>query len=307
MNNLLIYYGWLNSFNSATNSWNNEKVAQELARYNLLVFGDGIQLSSHGDYSNSQVIIPRIQELNANAKVFGYVTVNQTYANFKTKVDNWITLGVDGIFFDEAGYDYGTVSTNSRTNFNDKVDYVHSNDLICFINAWNPDHVIGTENDVSYPNSSWNPDMLESNLCMSDWYLHESFAINSSGNYEVKSQWKSRGDKAQKLGLNIAACSVISDTDQSGQAKFDFIYTSALMFNMDALGSSDTLYGASSAKSKMWDRPDYSKIDYDPCDDANVKVDVNDSDVYLRYCDFGILKVDFSSGAQTSSITDYEA
>ena len=28
--NLLIYYGWLNSFNSATLGWNNESVAKEL-------------------------------------------------------------------------------------------------------------------------------------------------------------------------------------------------------------------------------------------------------------------------------------
>jgi hypothetical protein len=36
---------------------------------------------------------------------------------------------------------------------------------------------------------------------------------------------------------------------------------------------------------------------------ASVQVDTGDADVYLRYVDFGILKVDFSTSAQTSSIT----
>jgi hypothetical protein len=64
---LLIYYGWLNPFNSAINGWSNEKVAQDFAKYSVLVFGDGIQDPSHGDYSNTQVIISRVKALNPNA------------------------------------------------------------------------------------------------------------------------------------------------------------------------------------------------------------------------------------------------
>ena len=87
--NLLVYYGWLNSFNSAQNSWTNEKVAQEMAQYDLLVFGAGIADSTHGDYSNTKVIIPRIKALNPNVKMFGYVSLNQTEANFESEVDEW--------------------------------------------------------------------------------------------------------------------------------------------------------------------------------------------------------------------------
>lgn len=310
MKNLLIYYGWLNSFNSATNSWNNESVAQELAQYNLLVFGDGIQSSTHGDYSNTSVIIPRIKALNTNSLIFGYVTVNQTFANFKTKVDEWDTLNVHGIFMDEAGYDYGSSSTNSREEFNRKVDYIHSKDMNCFANAWKIQHVLGIENDASYPNTSWNPNLVESNLYDSDWYLMESFAINSSGNYESKTQWKSRGDECaeyeEEYGINLAACSVISDSDSAGQSKFNFIYTSACMFSIAAVGSSDTNYGASSANSKMWTRPNvYHVVNNENIYSVNVQLDVSDSDVYHRYFNKGRMKVDFSSGFETSTIEDY--
>lgn len=305
MKNLLIYYGWLNSFNSATNAWDNKKVALEMAKYDLVVLGDGIQNSSHGDYSNTQIVIPRIMELNPNAKIFGYVTINQSYENFKTKVDEWNALEVQGIFCDEAGYDYGSTNTNGRQAFNDKLDYIHSRPYsnIAFVNAWNQEHIFGTNNDASYPDSTWNPDGFNSNINDCDWYLLESFGITSTPSFESASQWYNRGCAAQNLPCNIAGCSVISDTDGNGNDKMAFIYTSGMIFNLDAVGSSDVYYGASSAKSKMWDRPDTKCLYYDivgPC----VQCDL-DTDVYHKYLYGGKLEIDFSSGSETSSITRY--
>jgi len=303
MKNLLVYYGYLNCFNSTTNSWNNEKVAQELSRYDLLVFGDGIQSSGHGDYSNTEIIIPRIKALNPESKIFGYVTVNQSYANFISKVDEWLVLGVQGIFFDESGYDYGSVATNGRDAFNDKVDYVHSKDMLCFINAWKPEHIYGDNSDASYPDTTWNVNLVDSNLNISDWYLMESFAITSAASFESKTQWLSRGEEIQDYPFNIAASSVISDSDESGQDKFDFIYTSACMWALGAVGSSHTNYGASTSTTKMWVRPEMKCLvwDYEP----TVKVDLSDSDIYMRYIQYGKLTVDFSSGSETSSIDIY--
>ena len=166
---MLIYYGWLNSFNSAEHGWNNEKVAQEMAKYRVLVFGDGIQNPSHGDYSNTQIIIPRIKALNPSALIFGYVTTDQALADFKTKSDQWNTLGVHGIFMDESGYDHG----RTRSEFNERVDYVHglSSASIAFANAWNTDNILGTANDPSYPNSTYNNPLTESALTYNDWIL----------------------------------------------------------------------------------------------------------------------------------------
>jgi len=208
---LLIFYGYPNSFNSAVNGWDNEKVARDMAQYGLIVLGDGLQtllasgshdgssgastltdstaswttdefvgkkivnvtdgstgsitantattitatlsggtendwdagdeyrVANHADYANVFKIVPRIKQYNPSAKIFGYVTVNQTLANFEDKADDWDALGVDGIFMDEAGYDYGTTATNDRDAFNAKVDYVHalSSASTCFANAWN--------------------------------------------------------------------------------------------------------------------------------------------------------------------------
>ena len=309
---LLIYYGWLNSFNSTTNSWDNEKVAQEMAKYDLIVIGDGIQDSSHGDYSNTQVIIPRIKELNTNAKIFGYVTVNQTFANFKTKASDWNTLGVHGIFMDEAGYDYG----KTRTEFNERVDYVHSlsSASICFANAWNFDHILGTENDTSYANTTYNAGLVESNLTENDYALLESFPINtasytSTSGYESKTDWLARGEKAvglrKEYGINLVGSGIISDGHASETNLFNFGFISALMFALEGFGSSDTSYGSSSAKTKYVTRPDVSGVNNIYEIEPSIADHPTDTDLYLRFVDNAKLLLDFSSSNQTSSITKY--
>lgn len=295
--NCLIYYGWLNAFNSAQNGWDNEKVAQELARYGMLVLGDGIQDPEHGDFANSIIIITRLYELNPCITIFGYVSVNQSYQDFATKSDQWNDLEIDGIFMDEAGYDYGTSSTNGRVAFNAKVDFIHSQTdaNCCLVNSWKPRYVLGTEDDTNnYPNSTWNPYLLQSNLCECDLCLMESFAITSAGSYESAAQWAARGLEwhayQDEFEIGLVGSSVISDSDQDGQAKFDFVYTSACMWGLTAVSTSGAFYGALSAASKMWTRPDVEGFFGEP--DCTISVE-NNGTKYFRYAEFGLFSIDF--------------
>jgi len=308
---MLIYYGWLNSYNSDVNGWNNEKVAQDMARYNIIVIGDGIQDSGHGDYANTQIIIPRIKALNPNALIFGYVTIFQDLTSFQTKAGQWDTLEVDGIFLDEAGYDYGTTTTNDRAAFNTKVDYVHGLNYakLCFANAWNMDHVIGTENDASYPNTTWNPSTVESNLNENDWFLLESFAVNTvsyTSDYEAHTDWAIRGNKAVAhrdfYDINIASVAVIENTHTDAANLFNFAFIAGLMYSLDAVGTSDASYGAGSAKVVMWSRPDISGMGRVWEKKPNVTADLTDADAYIRFTDFGKMTVDFTSGSEASEI-----
>lgn len=308
-NELLIYYGWLNSLNSATNGWSNEKVAQDLARYRIIVVGDGIQDPSHGDYANTSVIIPRVKALNPNALIFGYVATTAAIGTFQTKVDQWDTLGVHGIFMDMAGYDYGT----NRADFNTRVDYVHGKATanLCFPNAWNLDHILGTENDASYPNATYNPSAVASKLASNDWALLESFPINTdsftgTGGYEAKADWAARGVKAIGLryayGINLAACGIVNSSNPNGNALYQFGLVSAMMFSLEAFGVSDTSYGSGSAAAPWWSRPPVDGIGEIWSMSPSVQVDASDADVYWRFVEFGKLKLDFSSEAYLSEI-----
>lgn len=312
---LLIYYGWPNSFNSAVNQWNNEKVAQDMAKYAIVVFGAGLQDPGHGDYSNFLTIVARLKQLRPSIQLFGYIATTETKANFETKAGQWNTVGVHGIFMDTAGYDYGV----SRATFNERVTFIHSQSVasVCFVNAWTMDHIIGTTNDPTYPNSTFNSGLVASALTEDDWYLLESLAVNTSayagtGNdgYEDKAAWLYRVNKAMShrytFGINIAGGSVIANGHASGDDLCQFGFVSALMACLDAWGTSDTGYGGSSAAVQWWDRPGVTELGSVYTLSPSVQNDVNDADVYVRFVENAKLALDFSGGdGQASSISDF--
>ena len=303
---LLVYYGYLNSFNSGINGWDNEKVAQEMSKYGIIIVGSGVANPTHPDYANTQIIIPRIKVLNPNCLIFGYVDGATILSTFQTAVDQWNTLQVHGIFVDQAGYDFGTTATNSRTAMNTKVDYIHSKTYskLAFMNSWNMDHNIGTANDVSYPNTTWNAALTASTLTNSDWILLESFPVNSAAYatpyIETASDWNIRGQKAinhrATYGINLAAVGIIGSTlaTNTGQNLFDFLFMSALMFSLEAVGSSDDGYAASSVTVKYWTRKDVSGLkifSYTP----TVTVSASDANVYTRFIDDAIISINFGT------------
>jgi hypothetical protein len=176
------------------------------------------------------------------------------------------------------------------------------------------DHVLGTVNDASYPNTTWNPSLVESNLTWDDYYLLESFAVNTSAysansGHESKANWVYRGAKAiahrYTYGINLVGSGIISNGNANGSDLFNFGFISALMFALEAFGTSDAYYGASSAEVDWWSRPDVSDMGLVYEVTPVIQVDAGDSDVYHRYVEFGKLSLDFSTGAQSSSITKY--
>jgi len=307
---MLVYYGWLNSFNYSVNGWSNENVAQDMAKYRLIVFGDGVQNPGHGDYANTQVIISRIKAINPLTLIFGYVSSNQTLVDFQTKSDQWNTLGVHGIFLDESGYDFGV----DRSAQNARLDYVHglTSANLAFMNAWNTDHLLGIANDASYPNATYNPSLIASNLTQDDWILMESFPINTSAyvannGYETGSDWVSRAVKFQALratyGVNFAGVGIIANGDASASNLFNFGYISGLMWSLEAFGTSDASYGSSSATVDYLARPETWKLGKIWNLNATVFQDNGDADVYHRYLECSKLSLDFSTSAQVSTIT----
>lgn len=310
---LLIYYGYMNSFNSAQNSLNNELVAQDMAKYSLIVLGQGFADPAHPDYANSCIIINRIKVLNPLTMIFGYLSMTLEISSSTSTIAAWDTMGIHGIFLDEAGYNYGTLLTNGRAAQNEKIDLIHSKESanICFINSWNMDHIIGTVNDPSFPNTTWNPDEVESKLTQDDWYLLESFAINttaytSTNGYAPYEDWASRGVKAQShrinYGINLASVGINDDSGGTPQELSDFAFVSAMAWSLEANGTSSVSYGASTTQVGFYSKPEIHNMGR--WWNLNASIQQHGTMAY-RYVDHGRFVLNFDNGNQLGQVQKY--
>lgn len=250
---ILIYYGWVNSYNNNVNFWNNTNVINDMKKFDVIVLGDGIQDSTHGDFSNTSIVRTGLDTTSNDPEIYGYVSCNQPYEDFSDKCSDWkLNLNVDGIFIDEAGYDYGDTSTNDRETFNKKIKMIRAMGLKSFVNAWNTDDVMLKEYDATM-----NPDTLATKLDTSDWLLLESFLVNTDtaltdnsiydGEYETSDNFFARINKVKDYNINVAGVAVISkDTSTvQGQEYFDFVYQTGKEVGIEGIGSSSEKYGSS--------------------------------------------------------------
>jgi len=302
---LLIYKGSIVNFNSSINFSDNENVAQDFARYDILVFDDGLQNPAHLDYINNQIIISRIQNLNSNVLIFGIVPSTDTFSTFSVKVDQWNTLHVNGIFIDKSGYDFGT----TRADFNERVDYIHNCSYckIAFANSSKLSHILGTDNDPLYPNITFNSQLLQSNLVIDDWVLLDSFPIDTTKyvqGYEDASSWANRGVEMNTsryiYNINVASFGTINNDNVHGDDLFSFGLVSALMWSLNAFGTSDTNYSSNSSSVKFWKRPNLSATGKIYSINPSVQWGVNNT--YHRFSDNVHLILDFTTNNQTSYI-----
>ena len=221
---LAIFYGWPSGVNA---TYSVDGAINVFKKYHLVIFGAGLEDPNHGDHVNTKNIINGL----IYTKVFGYIASTLEVADIKAKIDNWVTMGVAGIFCDIFGYDFGL----TRSKQNEIVDYIHSKNLSAFVNAWNPD-------DVFLPDGN-----LLTHLGKGDWYLAESYQIIND-DYQDKDAWLTKSLKLkgfkEATGVKLAAVT----TTVSGifdQAKFDYAYYSAILFNFDAFGWGEKDFSAS--------------------------------------------------------------
>jgi len=238
-----IYYSYPSLVNSSGGN-----IAQAVAvfsQYDLVVFGSGLELSTHSDHSNTISIIT--DSGMANTSVFGYIDATLSLSEIQDKIDLWAAMSVKGIFCDQFGYDYGI----TRSKQKDIILYIHNANLKGFVNAWNPDDVFSPS-----VNTTYNPSGLATSMSNQDWYLAESFAVNQGSYDDTDSDSngiKDFQEKAIKMssyattyGSNMAAIATL------GAATFvqnfaDYSYFAAVLNSMTAWGFAEQYYSAASA------------------------------------------------------------
>jgi hypothetical protein len=106
---LAIYYGYPGLINGAAS--NIESAASVLSAYDVVVLGGGLELAEHPDHDNTVRIIERLRRGTRGPELFGYIALgpstNLDGSAIERRAALWASTGVTGIFYDEAGRDFG--------------------------------------------------------------------------------------------------------------------------------------------------------------------------------------------------------
>ncbi len=179
-----IFYGWPSLFNGATSL---DQAASGLGHYQVVVLGAGLQSPTHGDHAKTRTIIKALGD--GETRVYGYIPLGASsgldQAAILKQAAAWKVMGVAGIFFDEAGHDFG----NTRQRQNSAFDSAHELGLKVFANAFDPRDLF------SAAITHHNPGGATTVLSRGDSYLYESFGL-IRGKPEQESF---RRDKLKKL------------------------------------------------------------------------------------------------------------
>lgn len=161
--------------------------------------------------------------ISSSVQIYGYVdmgvsTQNLPITTAQQYVDEWAAMGVTGIFWDDAGYDYGV----DRSRQNTLIDYTHAQGLKVFVNAWSPDDVFADDPEPTH-------------LQAGDWYLAESHPV-ANGQFSDLDFWWNKSQALDsyraQTGVQIATMSTGSDsyTGWANQAVFRLVGQFSLRF-----------------------------------------------------------------------------
>jgi hypothetical protein len=242
---LAIYYSWPSLVNGA--GCDVIQATTVFTQFDIVVFGGGLEDSSHRDHIRTITITNNLKE--GGIKIYGYIDLGISTANLdlvaiETRVNNWAAMGATGIFYDNAGRDFGV----SRTRLISAVDLAHnySPTLSVFVNAWNPDDVFADGPEGTVP------------LKKGDWYLAESHPVSGDLCLDLGFWW----DKSHKLityreqisGVRIAAVgtgnqgptnTITNPNHWNDHSPFRQPLWAACLFGFDAFGFTNPEYSAS--------------------------------------------------------------
>ena len=146
-----------------------------------VVFSGVIFEPGHESEPYMKLLVPELRKINPEQKLYGYVTLD-TEDMSGEEVDSMLDLfdewGLDGVFFDEAGYKWNWTNPSSKIDIheadilerrdyqNARIDAAHSNNLTVIVNNYRPNETLGTHGVEN-----------QSNLRSGDIYLMESCIV----------------------------------------------------------------------------------------------------------------------------------
>ncbi len=268
LKSLLVYYGIPSAYKGLPTT--TSIVSEISANCSYWVVGAGFQDPGDVNYANTVSIIQGVRDEGVN--VYGNIpiglgagTPSYTVSQITAMVDQWKTIGVDGIYLDQYGFDFGT----DRQRQVDIVNYIHNQDLsVCanctLVQEYLCDTLAQTgwsSGDIEY--TRWqlrNPSDTPSPARAGDSYMMDDFCYAEYGPSDMWST-QERASLAAQLApakqVDIWALSVfgetspgIVDTSKLGNLATlsmvgEYISANAYMYDVTVLGSAGQSYGSS--------------------------------------------------------------
>lgn len=155
-----IFYGYPQTLGSTP-----ERLVAYINQYDLFVFGDGLQNTTHAQH---QLLVEAMKQ-NIRAKVFGYISVGKIKSWSETElsqhISDWKTkVNVHGIFIDEMDLSLAPAGTDMPTRMGNVMKKVRESGLLIFGNGPNPVDLFTAAGGIE---KKWQP---------GDFYLAENFA-----------------------------------------------------------------------------------------------------------------------------------
>jgi hypothetical protein len=247
---LAVFYGYPTLINGSAGDV--ARAATEFGRYDVVVLGDGLQMpradASSADaqeHRRSRALIERLRLESKRPEILGYIALGDTQRlgidDVVDRIEAWRQMGVDGIFLDEAGYDFGV----TRERQNAAVRAAHARGMWACLNAFRPADVFDDAVVPVHPRGGGNPAGVAPALTARDAILLESFAV-ANGRPEPPGAMKQRALAAlegrRRLGTRIFAVATATRSEDLTLARYG--WWSAALFGLDAYGWAAPNYSA---------------------------------------------------------------
>ena len=239
---LAIYYGYPSLVEGAGGDV--ARAVRTFAMYDAIVLGDGLELGHdaadaglRAEYTRLTQLVPALHATARKPVLWGYIDLGRsqqlTLAAIAHRIDAWKQLGVDGIFFDEAGRDFGVTAAHRVA----AVRAAHDRGLAVFMNAFDA-------NDLFEGWSAGRTDAA-GGLGPRDALLLESFAVREGVRQTAEVNAKRAADALgwrTRTGVRVfATTTAVGPFDA---AAFEFAWRQAAALGLDGFGWGEPQFSA---------------------------------------------------------------
>jgi hypothetical protein len=239
---LAIYYGYPTLVEGAGGDV--PRAVRTFAMYDAIVLGDGLELGRdatdaalRAEYTRLTQLVPALHATARQPALWGYIDLGRsqhlTLAAIAHRIDAWKQLGVGGIFFDEAGRDFGVTAAHRRA----AVRAAHDRGLAVFMNAFDA-------NDLFEGWSAGRSDDA-GGLGPGDALLIESFAVREGVRETAAANAKRAADAlAWRTRTGVRVFATTTAAGPFDAAAFEFAWRQAAALGVDGFGWGEPQFSA---------------------------------------------------------------